>query len=89
MIRRCTAFFAVFALLAGLWLCLADPAVSLHGPGSPSTVIHTAQACETSLVPCEGHFGSNRLLLASCLGTEQNTLYEGVLLSPPSPPPRG
>ena len=90
LIRRCTMSFVVFAFLAGLWLCLAaNPAVSHHGPDSPSTVIHTAQACGTSGLVCVGQFGSNRLLLTSFLGTEQNTLYQDTWLMPPSPPPRG
>ena len=90
LIRKCMAGLVVFAFLAGLWLCLAaNPAVSHHGPGSPSTAIHTAQACGTSGLVCVGQFGSNRLLLTSLLGTEQNTLYQDTWLVPPSPPPRG
>ena len=89
MIRRCTVFFAVFALLAGLRLCLADPAVSHHGPGSPSTVVQTAQACGTSAIVLGEQFGPIALLPSSLLAMEQNTTYEDIRLTPPSPPPRG
>jgi hypothetical protein len=90
MIRRCTASFVVSAFLAGLWLCLAaGPAVSHHGPGSPSTVVQTAQACGTSAIVLGEQFGPIALLPSSLLAMEQNTTYEDIGPTPPSPPPRG
>ncbi len=90
MIRRCMTSFVVFAFLAGLWLCLAaGPAVSHHGPGSPSTVVQTAQACGTSAIVLGEQFGPTALLPSFLLAIEQNTTHEDIRLKPPSPPPRG
>ncbi len=83
------ACFVVCGFLAGLTLCLI-PHFDDHHHGSdvPSSVIHTAQACGTSAIPCEGQLAPNNLLLILFLGAEQSILYEGLVLSPPSPPPR-
>ena len=80
----------VCGFLAGLGLCLiADHNENHHGTGAPSTLINTAQACGTTVVPCEGQFNSHGLVLGSSLGTDEHTFYDGVRLKPPSPPPRG
>ncbi|MEE8283016.1 MAG: hypothetical protein V3R47_05820, partial [candidate division NC10 bacterium] len=90
LIRRWTVCIVVCGFMAGLGLCLiADFHGNHHGEASPSTVTHIAQACGTSVVPCEDQSGSNRLLLASSLSTEDHTFQEGVSLPPPFPPPRG
>ena len=90
LIRRCTLYLVLSASLVGLWLCLAaDPAAKHHGPGSPSTAIHAAEDCRT-LVSVRGEeSGSRAPLPSSLLAMEQNTTYEDIRLTPPSPPPRG
>lgn len=90
MIRRLTVYLVAFGFVAGLGLCLiADLKDNHHGTGTASTVANTIEFCEASAVSCEDQFGSHRFLLASSLDTEQNTLYKGVSLPPPFPPPRG
>ena len=79
----------VCGFLAGLTLCLIPHFDDHHhGSEAPSTVIHTAQACGTSAIPCDGQSASNSLLLILFLSAEQSAPYEGLSLSPPSPPPR-
>ena len=88
--HRLTVYLVAFGFLVGLALCLAtDPNHSHHGSESSSTLSHTAQACGTSVVPCEDQLASNRLPLILSLSTELNTFYEGLSLRPPFPPPRG
>ncbi|MFQ5684858.1 MAG: hypothetical protein ACE5HC_16520 [Candidatus Binatia bacterium] len=90
LIRKWMACFVVCGFVAGLGLCLIiDHNDHHHGSGVPSTLSHTAQACGTSVVPYEDQLASNCLPLVSSFDREQNTFYEGVLLSPPFPPPRG
>lgn len=90
MIRRWTVCLVVCGFLVGLVLCLVvDLNVSHPGSESATTVTHTAHGGGTSAVLCEDQFDSNRLLLASSLGAEQNIFYEGIALTPPFPPPRG
>ncbi|MFQ5684596.1 MAG: hypothetical protein ACE5HC_15155 [Candidatus Binatia bacterium] len=88
--HRLTVYVVAFGFLVGLALCLAtDLNHSHHGSESPSAETHIAQACGTSVVPYEDQLASNSLPLILSLRTELNTFYEGVLLSPPFPPPRG
>ncbi len=90
MLRRWTAYLVVSAFLAGVGLCLmADAKDTDFNPGSASTLTHTTQPCDASLVPCEDQSGANKLFLTSFLDTEQNSFYKGVSLPPPFPPPRG
>ena len=90
MIRRWMTSFVAFAFLAGLWLCLAvNPTISHHGPGSPLTVLHTAEDCGTFTTVRGKHSGSRALLPSSLLAMDQNTTYEDIPLTPPAPPPRG
>ena len=90
LIRKWTVYLVVCGFLTGLGLCLViDHNASHHGSEVPLTVIHTAQACATSAVLGEDQSDSHRLLLASSFDTERNPFYEGVLLAPPFPPPRG
>lgn len=90
LVRRWTVYLVVLSFLAGLGLCLNAPLNDNYlGPGSASTLTHSAQVCEVSVVSCEDRTTSHRLLVASPLDAEQHSFYEGVSLPPPSPPPRG
>ena len=90
MIRRCTASFVVSAFLANVGPCLnVDLTSDHHRTASPSTPTHTAQACGTSAIVLGEQFGPIALLPSSLLAMEQNTTYEDIGPTPPSPPPRG
>ncbi len=89
MARRWTVYLVIWGFLAGLGLCLiTDLNDTHHSAGPPLTLTYTNQACDISVLPCEDLFGSNTLRLASSLDTEQTSLYEGISLRPPFPPPR-
>lgn len=88
--RKWTVYLVVCGFLVGLTLCLIPHFEDHHhGSGVPSPLSHTAQACGTSVVPCESQSGSQNLLLTSFLTPHQKNFYEGVSLRPPFPPPRG
>jgi len=90
LIRKWTVYLVVCGFLAGLTLCLIPHFDDHHnGSGAPSAETHIAQACGTSVVPCEGQLDPDGLPLILSLSTELNTFYEGVSLRPPFPPPRG
>jgi hypothetical protein len=90
VIRRCIASFVVFAFLANVGPCLNVDLTSDHfRTGSPSMPAHTAPACGTSAIARGGQFDSTAPLPSSLLAMEQNTTYEDIGLTPPSPPPRG
>lgn len=90
LIRRGTVYVLVCGFLTGFGLCfIIDHDDNHHGPGAPLTVSHTAEACGTPAVLCKDHLDCTKVLLASSLETPDNTLYEGVSLRPPFPPPRG
>jgi hypothetical protein len=88
--RKWTASLVVLGFIVGLGLCLTIAHDDSHHDGSkaPWTLTHTSQACGISVVPCSGQSGSSSLPLILSLHTEHNTLYEGVSIRPPSPPPR-
>lgn len=90
LVRRWTVYLVVLSFLVGLGLCLNAPLNDNYlGPGSASTLTHSAQVCEAPAVPCEDQGASKSVVATSFFGTEQNPFYEGVSLPPPSPPPRG
>jgi hypothetical protein len=90
LIRKWMACFVVCGFLLGLGLCLiVDQDDNHQGSGTPLTLSQTAQACATSVVPCEDQSDSYRPLAASSLVPKQHAFYDGVSLPPPSPPPRG
>lgn len=87
--RKWTVLIVVCGFLAGLTLCLIPHFDNHHhGSEAPWTASHTAQACGISVVPCETHSDPDNLPPTLSLNTEQDTLYEGVSLRPPFPPPR-
>jgi hypothetical protein len=89
LIRRWTVYLMLYAFVASVGLCLeADPGAKHDGPGSP--FVHTTQVCWASLVLSKSESSLDGLLVyASSLSVHENTFYEGVSLTPPSPPPRG
>ncbi len=90
LISRWAVYLVVCGFLAGLTLCLIPHFDDHHhGSKAPSTETHIAQACGTSVVPCEGQLTPDSLPLILSFRTEVNTFYKGVSLTPPFPPPRG
>jgi hypothetical protein len=90
MIRTCIASFLVFAFLANVGPCLnADLTSDHHRTGSPSMPAHTAPTCGTSAIMPGEQYDSTVILPSPLLAIEQNTTYEDIRLTPPSPPPRG
>jgi len=90
VIRRCMAFFVVLAFLANVGPCLnADLTSDHHRTGLPLTPTPTVHACGTSVIVFGEQCGSTALLPSPLLAMEQNTTYEDIRLTPPSPPPRG
>lgn len=89
MRRKRTVSLVVFGFIVGLGLCLAVAHEdNHHGSQSPSSVLHTGQACKTSVVPCERQSAPESLPLILIVSSEQNSFYEDVSLRPPFPPPR-
>lgn len=90
MRRKWAALLVVFGFVVGLGMCLtiAHDDSHHHGSEAPSTLLHTGQACKTSVVPCERQSTPQSQPLIVFVGTEQNSLYEDVSLRPPFPPPR-
>lgn len=90
MPRRWTTYLLAGGFLVGLSLCLiTDFSYDHHGSEVPFTLSHTAQACGTLATLCIDQFDFVGLRLASFQDTHESTLYEGVSLRPPFPPPRG
>lgn len=90
LLHRWTVYLLIWGFLTGLGLCLVKDLNHKHQISeSPCTLMHSAHAGGTSALLCDDQFDSHKLVLASSLVPEQNTSYEGVSPTPPSPPPRG